>query len=548
MSREAAVKPSWAFKGFLHPGEPACNKPEIPGKSQLPEIPGSPENKSARGLVIYFVDLLILVVSFLLVALQKPVAANYLRGDYLRAFVLLVLIWSFSSFYFKKYYFKKRQRIDKVIRKILISNFCSLSALLVFIVLFMLSGYSRLMLFGTVGLATFFELIVANLYQSLITTRSRDELINPPASRSEIRIARMARDFRHFSIDSEVVKHAVSEESGMGIYSFICKYLDGNCSNTLLVSTSSRFNIELQPDCHYGAIVNMKRINDIRYINKFFESVNRKLPVGGVFIGCAETKDQRKTRILRKFPPGINWGFYAMDYILKRVFPKFVLTRKIYYLLTRGNNRVLSRAELLGRLYSCGFELEVGEFADGMYCFSARKIKDPVYDFDPTYGMFIKLRRVGKDGRIIRVYKFRTMHPYAEYLQGYLLENNNLDTGGKFRNDFRVTTLGKIMRSLWIDELPMLFNFIKGDVKLVGVRPLSAGYYEMYDKKLQEERIKYKPGLIPPFYADMPKTLDEIQLSELKYLESYSKNPFITDLIYFHRALWNIIFKKARSQ
>jgi lipopolysaccharide/colanic/teichoic acid biosynthesis glycosyltransferase len=345
-----------------------------------------------------------------------------------------------------------------------------------------------------------------------------------------------------------VVRHAVSEESGMDIYNFMCRFLDGKCKNTLLVSTSSRFNIELQPDCHYRAVVNMKRINDIRYINKFFESVNRKLPIGGVFIGCAETKDQRKIRILRKFPQGINWAFYAMDYILKRVFPKFALTRKIYYLLTRGNNRVLSKAELLGRLYSCGFELDVDEFADGKYCFCVRKVKDPEYDFDPTYGMFIKLRRVGKDGRIIRVYKFRTMHPYAEYLQNYVMKNNNLDPGGKFKDDFRVTTLGKLMRALWIDELPMLFNFIKGEVKLVGVRPLSAGYFEMYDKSLQEKRIKYKPGLIPPFYADMPKTLDEIQLSELKYLEAYSRHPFITDLNYFYMALWNIIFKKARSK
>ena len=67
-------------------------------------------------------------------------------------------------------------------------------------------------------------------------------------------------------------------------------------------------------------------------------------------------------------------------------------------------------------------------------------------------------KKVGKDGVIINVYKFRTMHPYSEYLQSYIYEQNKLQEGGKFANDFRVTTLGKCMRKLWIDELPMFIN------------------------------------------------------------------------------------------
>jgi membrane protease YdiL (CAAX protease family) len=149
----AEVKQVWAFRSRRY--VQVDKKSEVPERQQFSGRFGLNENKSARGLVIYFADLLILVVSFLLIALQKPVTANYIRGDYLKAFVLLIVIWSFSSFYFKKYSFKKRQKIQKVVRKILISNFCSLSVLLVFIVLFILSGYSRLMLFGTIGLATF---------------------------------------------------------------------------------------------------------------------------------------------------------------------------------------------------------------------------------------------------------------------------------------------------------------------------------------------------------------------------------------------------------
>ncbi|MCF8233167.1 MAG: sugar transferase, partial [Bacteroidales bacterium] len=159
----------------------------------------------------------------------------------------------------------------------------------------------------------------------------------------------------------------------------------------------------------------------------------------------------------------------------------------------------------------------------------------------------IKLRRYGKNGKKIGVYKMRTMHAYSEYLQEYVYNLNNLAEGGKFKDDFRVTTLGKIMRKFWIDELPMFINLAKGDMKLVGVRPLSRHYYGLLCEELQEKRKKHKPGLIPPFYVDLPKTMDEIQNSELKYLEAHEKAPLRTDWVYFWKAMYNILVKKARS-
>jgi lipopolysaccharide/colanic/teichoic acid biosynthesis glycosyltransferase len=499
---------------------------------------------------IFAVDLAILSGSFLLAALYKPATANYLSGEYLTAFFVLLASWSFSSFYFRKYNIREKHQSLHFIRSILLSNFVALGSMLVVITLFWHAGYSRVMLFGTIGLATMIELFTGSIYRSLLQTTSMNgyDLFIPPARSSEIRQALVARNFPESTLESEIIKKAVAEECGKGIYSFMQRYLDGECNRTLFISTGSRINIEMHPSLAFLAIVNMKRVNDIKFINKFFEVVNRKLPVGGTFIGCAETKDQRKERIMMKYPPLLNRAIYALDYLLKRVFPKFVLTRKIYYFLTRGQNRVVSRAELLGRLYSCGFELINDEIVNGLYCFAVKKVKSPVYDLNPTYGPFIKLRRVGKDGRIIRVYKFRTMHPYAEYLQDYIFKNNNLENGGKYKNDFRVTTLGRLMRCLWIDELPMIFNLLKGDVKLVGVRPLSMNYFCLYDKELQEKRIKFKPGLIPPFYADMPGTLDEIQASEYRYLQNYENRPFFTDLDYFRRAFINIAIKKARSR
>ncbi|MCU0457073.1 MAG: sugar transferase [Bacteroidales bacterium] len=107
---------------------------------------------------------------------------------------------------------------------------------------------------------------------------------------------------------------------------------------------------------------------------------------------------------------------------------------------------------------------------------------------------------------------------------------------------------GSICRKIWLDELPTLINWFKGEMKLVGIRPLSRQYFELYTEDLKQRRIKYKPGLIPPFYADMPEELKDIQASETQYLDLYDKHPLYTDFRYFWKSLWNILFHQARSR
>jgi hypothetical protein len=65
---------------------------------------------------------------------------------------------------------------------------------------------------------------------------------------------------------------------------------------------------------------------------------------------------------------------------------------------------------------------------------------------------------------------------------------------------------------------------------------------------LQDQRTRFKPGLVPPYYADMPKTFDEIIASERQYLNDKQTHPFSTDVRYFFRAMYNILIKRARSQ
>ena len=296
-----------------------------------------------------------------------------------------------------------------------------------------------------------------------------------------------------------------------------------------------------------GSIIYPELINNIRYINKFIESVNARLPMGGYLVMCVETASKRKDRILKNYPKPLKQAIYCLDYTINRVWPKLPYLKKFYFALTKGRNRVISETEAYGRIYSCGFRLLDKISHDGKLYLLTQKVGSPDYNVDATYGPIIRLKRYGKNHKLIKVLKIRTMHPYSEYIQQYVFEQNGLQDGGKLKNDPRVSTLGRFLRKTWLDEIPMIINLIRGDLKLFGVRPLSRQYLKLYPDDFQEYRKNFKPGLIPPFYVDLPKTLEEIIESEKRYLEAYQRNPIKTDIRYFIEAWKNIIIKKVRS-
>jgi len=276
--------------------------------------------------------------------------------------------------------------------------------------------------------------------------------------------------------------------------------------------------------------------------------VNQKIAKDGHFLCCVETKNLRKLRFLRKYPPVINYIFYTLDFIIKRILPKLRVTKWLYHLLTKGDNMVLSRAEALGRVNRAGFKIENESFINNLLYIEGKKISDPIEINGKNYGVLIALPRVGKDGQLIKLYKLRTMHPYSEYIQDYIYGLHKLEEGGKFKNDFRITTWGAFSRKVWLDEFPSMINVLKGDMKIVGVRPLSEQYFYLYSEDLQKKRTRSKPGLVPPYYYDMPRDLKEIQESEMRYLEAYEQKPFLTDVRYFFVSVWNIVFRRARSK
>ena len=128
------------------------------------------------------------------------------------------------------------------------------------------------------------------------------------------------------------------------------------------------------------------------------------------------------------------------------------------------------------------------------------------------------------------------MYPYSEYLQDYIYKNTVLKQG--IRQTMILNfIIGWFFRKFWIDELPMIINLLKGDIKLVGVRPLSKNKFKMYPLYVQKKRSKFKPGLIPPFYFDLPNNFKELIDSELKYLMRYKKSFFNRPEVFFYHFL-----------
>lgn len=139
--------------------------------------------------------------------------------------------------------------------------------------------------------------------------------------------------------------------------------------------------------------------------------------------------------------------------------------------------------------------------------------------------------RVGKDGQVFRIYKFRSMFTDAEKYSGPQLAT---------QNDPRITRVGRFLRKTRLDELPQLMNVLRGDMSLVGPRPERPYFVDKYSKEIPNyrDRLRVKPGLTG--HAQVETGYDE-SLEDVKVKVKH-------DLYYIrHRnssgLYWQIMFK-----
>ena len=155
--------------------------------------------------------------------------------------------------------------------------------------------------------------------------------------------------------------------------------------------------------------------------------------------------------------------------------------------------------------------------------------------FDSKGPVFYAQERVGMDGRIFLVYKFRTMRVDAdseihrEYQRKFIAGQPEANVGDdkqpayKLRNDPRVTRVGRILRRLSLDEVPQLFNVLRGDMSVVGPRPPIPYEVEAYELR-HRKRLDMKPGLTGLWQVSGRNRLpfEEMVKLDLFYIENWS--------------------------
>jgi exopolysaccharide biosynthesis polyprenyl glycosylphosphotransferase len=140
-------------------------------------------------------------------------------------------------------------------------------------------------------------------------------------------------------------------------------------------------------------------------------------------------------------------------------------------------------------------------------------------------GVFFLQERVGYNKRKFMLYKFRTMVPDAEKMMPQLEDLN--EVAGpvfKIKNDPRVTRLGRVLRRTSIDELPQLLNVLKGDMSLVGPRPLPVRDYQGFSEDWQRRRFSGKPGMTCLWQVGgrCSITFDQWMRLDIQYLDEWS--------------------------
>lgn len=162
---------------------------------------------------------------------------------------------------------------------------------------------------------------------------------------------------------------------------------------------------------------------------------------------------------------------------------------------------------------------------------------------DPKGPVFFKQMRVGKNGQIFAMYKFRSMVVDAEKLLSKVAHLNET-TGAlfKIKNDPRVTKIGKVIRKTSIDELPQLWNVIKGDMSLVGPRPSLPMEVAQYTPN-ERQRLFVTPGCTGLWQVSGRSNIgfEEMVELDLEYIKQRS-------LIFDVKIIWKTILTMFYSQ
>ena len=365
------------------------------------------------------------------------------------------------------------------------------------------------------------------------------------------------------SVDKQTLLSKIRSELDKPLSEFIEKNfhaLHGEVGEIKILDDITLTNDPLEIDAVDLLILSRVRINDVRRLNRFFQYCAKKINMGGYFVGKYVPLENVKRKLKIRYPGNIYWPLFFLHFIWYRAIPKIPWLDKIYFSskmswlddfyfsLTKRRNRVLSKAEVWGRLAFCGMNVIAESRGEGEIFIMAQLDSPPLQTKITSYYPVVVLEKVGLNGEIIHAHKIRTMFPFSEFIQKRIFEDHGLASTGKFSNDYRLTELGVFLRKYWLDELPQIFDWLRGDIKLVGIRATSRHFLSLYPKEFLDLYVQIKPGLIPPIFDETTNGFDQIVKIEQTYLQRYWNKPFRTDVTYLIKTFADIVFRGVRSK
>lgn len=279
----------------------------------------------------------------------------------------------------------------------------------------------------------------------------------------------------------------------------------------------------------------LKNMNDIR--NFIAENV-----VDEIFVDSdsqANYIDEAKYFKLLGIPTTLNLGnynnYYVGDAVIKKVGDLSCMTTAI--------NIVKFRQLALKRLMDIFIAL-VGLLLTGLVAL----IIMPIVKKQSPGPLIFKQKRVGKNGKVFDIYKFRSMYTDAEERKKELMAQNDLDTNLMFKmeNDPRIFPFGQKIRDWSIDELPQFINVLKGDMSVVGTRPPTLEEYKNYELH-HFKRLAAKPGITGLWQVSGRSDItdfEEVVALDMKYIQGWS----ITQDIKIIAKTFAVVLKREGSR
>ena len=289
-------------------------------------------------------DIVILTISFLAMVWTKPASLSSYLPSHTPFFLGLALMWIVVSLVNGKMHRGKIINFTTLFTRVLTSNIIAISITALVMYVVRDYDYSRTIVLGTALLATILELLFGSFYmafkKAIVQDYEEYEKYKTYKKPSEYDLVKGVngkgvQTEESWQVNPGIVQ-AIEKECGSEMTQAILKM---TCSkftdHTAVLSTTTIFNITSLVQERYDYIINLHKINDIKRLDSFLDVVNSKLELKGYFFCCVDTKDQRKHRLLKKYPFLLNYIYYFFDFIVKRILPKLKFTRGIYFFLTR---------------------------------------------------------------------------------------------------------------------------------------------------------------------------------------------------------------------